>query len=151
MAEAIDTQVRTMDEAFERLLEADSKAEYINPSLRRNAPLPPGPSLVPVARYTDRRYHELEKERLWSRTWQMAAHEDDFPSVGSVVPYDIADRSYLIVRVAEDELQGLLQRVPAPRSQAPGAARQGPDGAALPVPRLDVGAGRTAEADSVCV
>ena len=48
-------------------------------------------------------YHELEKKNLWSRVWQMAAHEDDFPNVGDVVPYDIATNSYLIVRVAEDE------------------------------------------------
>ncbi|MEM7218583.1 MAG: aromatic ring-hydroxylating dioxygenase subunit alpha [Pseudomonadota bacterium] len=89
-----------MDESFAKLLEADTHPEHINPALRINSPLPPGPSLVPVARYIDRRYHELEKANLWSRTWQMAAHEDDFPSVGDVVPYDIADKSYLIVRHA---------------------------------------------------
>ena len=76
--------VRTMDEAFAAMLDADTHAENINPALRRNAPMPAGPSLIPVARYTDRRYHELEKERLWSRVWQVAAHEDDFEHVGDV-------------------------------------------------------------------
>ncbi len=104
MAEAIQTDgVRTMDDAFTEMLEADTNAHNITDALRRNAPLPPGPTLVPIARYTDRRYHELEKERLWSRAWQMAAHEDDFPNVGDVVPYDIADRSYLLVRTGEDD------------------------------------------------
>ena len=95
--------VRTMDEAFARMLDADTHVDKIPDALRRNNPMGPGPTLIPVARYIDRKYHELEKERLWSRVWQMAAHEDDFANVGDVVPYDIATKSYLIVRVAEDE------------------------------------------------
>ena len=58
---------------------------------------------MPVERYVAREYHELEKERLWSKVWQVAAHEDDFPNVGDVVPYDITTMSFLIVRIAEDE------------------------------------------------
>ena len=104
MAEATGADgVRTMDDAFAELLAADTNAQNISDALKRNQPMPPGPSLVPVARYIDRRYHELEKERLWSRVWQVAAHEDDFANVGDVVPYDIATRSFLVVRVAEDE------------------------------------------------
>ncbi len=97
------SNVRTMDEAFAKMLDADTNPHRITDALRRNSPLPPGPSLVPVARYINRKYHELEKERLWNRVWQMAAHEDDFENVGDVVPYDIATRSYLIVRTGEDE------------------------------------------------
>lgn len=103
MAEATRSEVRTMDDAFVRILEADTNAHNVSAALRKNSPLPPGPSLVPVKRYVDRAYHELEKERLWSRVWQVAAHEDDFESVGDVVPYDIADKSYLIVRTGEEE------------------------------------------------
>lgn len=99
----MNTTVRTMDESFAQLLDADTHVEHVNPALRINAPLPPGPTLVPIARYIDRGYHELEKERLWSRCWQVAAHEDDFPTVGDVVPYDIAGKSYLVVRSGEDE------------------------------------------------
>ena len=87
------------------MLEQDANPEFITDALRRNAPLPPGPSLVPVQRYIDRAYHDLEKQKLWSRVWQMAAHEDDFADVGDVVPYDIADKSYLIVRTAHDEFR----------------------------------------------
>ena len=54
--------VRTMDEAFEQLLEADTRAENVSDALRRHNPMPPGPTLVPVARYIDHRYHELEKD-----------------------------------------------------------------------------------------
>ena len=95
--------VRTMDDAFAKLLDADTHKDSIIDALRRNAPMPPGPSLVPVARYLDRKYHELEKQHLWAKSWQLAAHEDDFAEVGDVVPYDIADKSYLLVRCGEDE------------------------------------------------
>ena len=84
----------------------------------------PGPTLVPVKRYTSRVYHELEREQLWKKSWQVACHEDDMPNVGDVVPYDISSMSFLIVRVAEDEYKSLLQRVSAPRSQVEGKPRQ---------------------------
>ena len=92
-----------MDEAFHELLDADTNADHVTAAMRRDAPMDPGPTLVPVARYISREYHELEKQRLWSRVWQLACHEDDLPNVGDVVPYDIATSSYLVVRVAEDE------------------------------------------------
>ena len=92
-----------MDEAFEQLLEADTHPDQISEIFRINSPLPPGPSLVPVARYIDRKYHELEKEHLWKKCWQVAAHEDDFPNVGDVVPYDVSTLSFLVVRTGEDE------------------------------------------------
>ena len=95
--------VRTMDEAFQKLLDVDTHPENISDALKRNAPMPPGPTLVPVKRYTSRVYHELEKEHLWAKSWQMACHEDDFQQVGDVVPYDITTMSFLVVRVAEDE------------------------------------------------
>ncbi|MFT7246197.1 MAG: phenylpropionate dioxygenase-like ring-hydroxylating dioxygenase large terminal subunit, partial [Candidatus Azotimanducaceae bacterium] len=97
------TTVRTMDESYHKLLEADTNAAFISDAFKVNAPLPPGPTLVPVARYIERKYHELEKERLWSKTWQVAAHEDDFANVGDVVPYDITTMSFLIVRCGENE------------------------------------------------
>ena len=103
MAETVSKGVRTMDEAFAQLLEADTHGDHIIDAWRRNSPMPPGPSLIPVARYIDRKYHELEKEHLWGKCWQVAAHEDDFANVGDVVPYDIADKSYLIVRSGEED------------------------------------------------
>ena len=53
-----------MDTAFDALLEADTHRDKISDALRRHAPLPPGPTLVPVARYTERRYHDLEIEKI---------------------------------------------------------------------------------------
>ena len=31
---------------------------------------------IPVERYLSREFHELEKERLWSRVWQFACREE---------------------------------------------------------------------------
>ena len=103
MAAVLKSGVRTMDESFATLLDSDTNAEHVTTAMRTDAPVEPGPALVPTARFVSREYHELEKEHLWSRVWQMAAHEDDFPNVGDAVPYDIVDKSYLLVRVAEDE------------------------------------------------
>ena len=103
MASRVESGVRTMDAAFAEMLDADTNPQNITDALRRNAPLGPGPSLIPVERYIDRRYHELEKEHLWGKAWQVAAHEDDFPNVGDVVPYDITTMSFLLVRTGEDE------------------------------------------------
>jgi len=60
---------------------------------------------IPVEYYTSRRVHELERECLWSRVWQMACREEHIPEVGDHVVYDIAGRSYLIVRSAPDEIK----------------------------------------------
>lgn len=103
MTEATTNGVHTLDAAFAKMLDADTNAGNVSEALRRNAPLGPGPTLVPVERYISRRYHELEKQRLWRRVWQVAAHEDDFPNVGDVVPYDITTLSFLVVRTGEDE------------------------------------------------
>ena len=103
MATVLKTGVRTMDESFAKLLDRDTNSAHVTQAMRTDSPIEPGPALVQTARYISREFHELEKEHLWSRVWQMAAHEDDFPNVGDVVPYDIVDKSYLVVRVAEDE------------------------------------------------
>ena len=93
-------RVALMNRAYHEMLDAETRP--VPDAFRRDAPMEPGPTLVPVNRYVSRAYHELEKERLWKRVWQMAAHEDDMPEVGDVVPYDIAGLSFLIVREAED-------------------------------------------------
>ncbi|MCA1847335.1 MAG: aromatic ring-hydroxylating dioxygenase subunit alpha, partial [Actinobacteria bacterium] len=54
---------------------------------------PLGATSVPVERYTSRRFHDLERERLWPRVWQMACREEHLPEVGDHVVYDIAGRS----------------------------------------------------------
>ena len=103
MAESTATKkpVRTIDAAYHRLLDADSRP--VPASYRRDSPIEPGPTRVPIARYIAREYHDLEVEKVWKRVWQMACHEDDLPNVGDYLPYDIANLSFLIVRTGQDE------------------------------------------------
>lgn len=60
---------------------------------------------LPKERYLARAFHEREKEKVWSRTWQVACHVQQIPKVGDYIVYDIADRSVLVVRVAPDEIR----------------------------------------------
>jgi len=43
MAEAVSNDVRTIDDAFAELLNADTHKENITDALRRNNPMGPGP------------------------------------------------------------------------------------------------------------
>ena len=48
---------------------------------------------------------KLEKDRLWPRVWQVACREEDLPSIGSYVTYDILDDSVIVVRTSETEIK----------------------------------------------
>ncbi len=67
-----------------------------------NNPFPlTNPSLIPPERYFDRAFFELEKERLWFRTWQMACRLEEIPEANDYVEYEICGQSLLIVRQAD--------------------------------------------------
>lgn len=82
--------------SYQQLLDTDSKR--VPESLRWTADMGPGCEEVPIARYLDRTYHELEKQYLWSRVWQVACREEHVRDVGDCVVYDVADKSYLVIR-----------------------------------------------------
>lgn len=88
---------------YQELLDADTKAVPV--VLRKVSPMAPGPTFVPVERYVSREYHELEKEHLWKKAWQMACREEHLPQVGDFTSYDIAGMSVLIVRSAPDTIK----------------------------------------------
>jgi nitrite reductase/ring-hydroxylating ferredoxin subunit len=64
-----------------------------------------GPVAVPTAWYLDREVHELEVERIWKRTWQMACREEDIPSAGDTSVYDIVGISLVIVRGDDNRIR----------------------------------------------
>jgi phenylpropionate dioxygenase-like ring-hydroxylating dioxygenase large terminal subunit len=53
---------------------------------------------VPKADFLDRRFHELEKEHLWPKVWQIACREDEVPGAGDYIVYDIIDDSIVVAR-----------------------------------------------------
>jgi phenylpropionate dioxygenase-like ring-hydroxylating dioxygenase large terminal subunit len=64
-----------------------------------------GDEPIDVDRYISRHAHELEKEKIWKKVWQMACREEEIPAVGDALVYDITDISILVVRVARDQIK----------------------------------------------
>lgn len=71
------------------------------PVLTLESPYTTGLTSVPVARYTDPAFHELEMQKLWPKVWQMACREEEIPTVGDYIIYDIGRYSILVVRTRE--------------------------------------------------
>ena len=88
---------------YQQILDTDTHP--VPDVLRRTSDVRYSDADVPVSRYTSRAFHELEKEKVWSRVWQMACRTEDIGEVGDILRYDIADRSYLIVRTAPDVIK----------------------------------------------
>ncbi|MGE0621512.1 MAG: SRPBCC family protein [Pseudomonadales bacterium] len=101
MVETTNGTARSAGVTYQQLLDEDSHP--VPDVMRRESPMPPGPTIVPAERYYSKAFHDLEVEKLWSRVWQMACHEDDIPEVGDYHVYEIARLSFLIVRTGEDE------------------------------------------------
>ncbi len=60
---------------------------------------------IPSYYYTDSDYYELEKERIFYRTWQFACHVTDIPEHGSFQTIQIADESVVVLRDNDDEIR----------------------------------------------
>jgi hypothetical protein len=50
---------------------------------------------LPKERYYSREFHDLEVARMWRKVWQWACLEQDIPSVGDTLVYEIADASII--------------------------------------------------------
>lgn len=60
---------------------------------------------VPKDAYISREFAELEKRRLWTRTWQVACREEELKAVGDYVTYDICDNSFIVVRTEAETIR----------------------------------------------
>lgn len=89
--------------SYQQLLDTDSKP--VPEVLRWQSRVYLGDQDYPVTQYTSREYHELEKEKLWAKVWQMACREEEIPEVGDTAIYDICNWSILIVRSAPDTIK----------------------------------------------
>ncbi|HET8711908.1 MAG TPA: aromatic ring-hydroxylating dioxygenase subunit alpha [Spongiibacteraceae bacterium] len=56
-------------------------------------------------RYIDPDFQKKEFERLWPRTWQFACREEHIPEVGDYHVYDIGPYSFIVTRVAKNEIR----------------------------------------------
>src|SRR5260370_25011442 len=86
----------------------DDDAEAIPATFLQSSVPGDCPTEIPMAWYIDRKFHELEKQRLWSSTWQVACREEQIPNAGDQHVYEIADKSYLIVRGEDGRVRGFV-------------------------------------------
>ena len=66
---------------------------------------PVSADFVPKTDYTCRDFARAEKERLWTKVWQVACRTQELEKVGDYVTYDICDQSIIVVRSAPDRIQ----------------------------------------------
>ncbi len=59
------------------------------------------PERIPVQRYYDEEFYQLECERLWPRVWQMACRLEQIPNVGDWIEYSNIGKSVIVVRTKE--------------------------------------------------
>ena len=57
---------------------------------------------VSIERYFAKDWHDLEVERVWRKTWQMACRVEEIPNVGDHVIYEIVHDSLIVVRSGPD-------------------------------------------------
>lgn len=60
---------------------------------------------IPTDRYLESSYAKAEFDRLWTRTWQFACREEHIPEVGDYHVYDIGPYSFIITRVAKNDIR----------------------------------------------
>lgn len=70
------------------------------------------PLRIPAERYYDRTFFELEKEKLWYRSWQMACRLQEIPEPNDFVEYEICDQSVLVVRQADRSVKAYYNVCP---------------------------------------
>ena len=60
---------------------------------------------IDTERYLSPAYQDEEFKRLWTRTWQFACREEHIPEVGDYYVYDIGTYSFIVTRVAENDIR----------------------------------------------
>ena len=65
-----------------------------------------GDADIPVSRYLSREFHEHEAKKLWPKTWQMVAREEQLLNPGDHVIYDIVDQSIILMRGSDRKIRG---------------------------------------------
>jgi len=89
--------------SFQELL--DRERVEVPASLRDSTDTYLGSDDLPVDRWTSREFFNLEVEKMWTKTWQMACRESQVAKPGDYYVYDIVNFSILITRTESGELK----------------------------------------------
>lgn len=91
-----------MDEALMHRIEAEMVGEASRTVTPSGWPELPD---LPVGRYTSAELFELERERLFRRTWVYAGHESQLPGPGSFFTFDRTGSPIVVVRGHDGEVR----------------------------------------------
>ncbi len=94
---------RSPGKSYQQLLDEDTREVPKQLRLQSARELPV--VRVPIERYVSREFHDIEVEKIWKKTWQMACREEDIPERGDHHVYEIADMSILVVRGQDDQIR----------------------------------------------
>ncbi len=94
---------------------------------------------LPGPAYHSEEIYQVDRERVFFRNWMCVGRAERLPRPGSWIRVEIAGESILVVRGKDDQVRGVLQRLPPPRLAAVRRrAGTDPQHAALPVPRVEL-------------
>jgi phenylpropionate dioxygenase-like ring-hydroxylating dioxygenase large terminal subunit len=63
---------------------------------------------IPTDRYTSPEVQQLERERIWSKVWQVVGREDELPNGGDWKVHKIFEESFVVVRGKDGKLRGFV-------------------------------------------
>jgi phenylpropionate dioxygenase-like ring-hydroxylating dioxygenase large terminal subunit len=86
-------------------LDNDRRPDLVPDIYRIESPMEGQAERISTDRFHEQKFHDLEVEKIWKCTWQMACREDDIPDIGDYHIYEIADQSFIVVRTGENEFK----------------------------------------------
>lgn len=95
---------RSGGESYQEML--DKEVNPVPDALRESTNTFLGSDNLSTDRYLSREFHDLEVEKMWSRTWQAACRETEIGKPGDYFVYDIAHHSIVVTRTQSGELKG---------------------------------------------
>ncbi len=100
------TSPLSADDQYQMYMDVlDRDSRTVPEVYRIKSPFPEVSMTVPASRYTSREFHDLEVEKVWKKVWQMACREEDIPTKGEYVIYDIAGISVIVIRQADGSIK----------------------------------------------
>ncbi|MGV6807557.1 MAG: aromatic ring-hydroxylating oxygenase subunit alpha [bacterium] len=91
---------------FQELLDAEQVEVPAYLRIQNNPDM--GDEDLPISNYTSREQHELEKEKVWPRVWQVACREEDILEPGEHYIHDCIDDSVLVVRQQDGSIKAFI-------------------------------------------
>lgn len=89
-----------------------SQDSFSNEALSADGNYMPEGVNIDVSKYISEDFAELEREKIWKKSWQYAARVEDIPRVGDRTEYTVSGLSCFIVRGDDNEIRAYLNSCP---------------------------------------